>query len=149
MLLIELLIQWLQDAELELERVSIAMHELEKQLQQEQDLRIDVVRKLQVLARLCHGFKSTVNQGFTRLANYQHRVTLMVGHVQSVTGMAECIIGPIKERLHPLYIIPHPNYVESVWHCLPSKFEFRGHMHKYLFQHFKRGVGLFIILRYI
>lgn len=72
---------------MDLEQANDGVHELEKQLQYEQASRVDLSRGVHALAQLCCGFKCILNQALTRMANYEQRVTLTVGHVQSVTGM--------------------------------------------------------------
>ena len=63
---------------------------------------MDVSCGVRELAQLYCDFKCTVNQALTRLASYEQRVTLMVGHVQSVTGTCRDTHTCTRAHMHTL-----------------------------------------------
>ena len=69
-----------------LEQANRSVHQLEEKLYAEQKCRAEMKHKVDTLVRVLSDFKSTFRRSLTQLVNYDQRLALISGHVQSVTG---------------------------------------------------------------
>jgi len=75
-----------QEVEKSLEEARQEVHQLEQKLQAEQACRGVLRAKMAALVHVSSQFKSVFHRSMTRLVNYDQRLALLSGHVQSISG---------------------------------------------------------------